>query len=145
MTCRDQLAQLRRHADEFAERHTNVVTITFGPASRMQAWLRETRSPFVLLLDGQRTAYRDYSVRRSLSSLSIAAVRRGRELARQGQPVTYLQGDPLQLGGTFIVDASGIVRLAHRSSTPIDYPSVEELLTVLGGLPVPAESRPRRD
>jgi alkyl hydroperoxide reductase subunit AhpC len=139
MTCRDQLAQLRRHADEFADLHTNVLTITFGPASRMKAWLRDTQSPFVLLLDSRRTAYRDYSVRRSLSSLSIAAVRRGRELAKQGQPVTYLQGDPLQLGGTFIVDAPGIVRLAHRSATPIDYPAVEELLAVLGELPVPAE------
>jgi alkyl hydroperoxide reductase subunit AhpC len=139
MTCRDQLAQLRRHADEFAKRHTNVVTITFGPASRMQAWLRETQSPFVLLLDRQRVAYRDYSVRRSLSSLSIAAVRRGRDLAKRGQPVTYLQGDPLQLGGTFVVEHSGIVRLAHRSASPVDYPPVEELLAVLDGLPVPTE------
>jgi alkyl hydroperoxide reductase subunit AhpC len=137
MTCRDQLAQLRRQAAEFAERHTNVVTITFGPASRMEAWLRQTESPFLLLLDRQRAAYRAYSVRRSLASLSIAAVRRGRELAKQGQQVTYLQGDPLQLGGTFIVDASGIVRFAHRSRTPIDYPPVEELLALLSGLPAP--------
>jgi alkyl hydroperoxide reductase subunit AhpC len=138
MPCRDQLAQLRRHSAEFAERRTSVVTITFGPASRMEAWLRQTQSPFVLLLDKRRTAYEAYSVRRSLASLSIAAVRRGRELAKQGQPVTYLQGDPLQLGGTFVVDHSGIVRLAHRSSTPVDYPPVEEMLAVLGGLPAPS-------
>lgn len=117
-----------------------MVTITFGPASRMEAWLRETQSPFVLLLDGRRTAYEAYSVRRSLASLSIATVRRSRELIREGQPVTYMQGDPLQLGGTFIVDHSGIVRFAHRSSTPVDYPPVEELLGVLSGLRAPQES-----
>jgi peroxiredoxin len=137
MLCRDQLAQLRRQAAEFAERQTNVVTITFGPASRMEAWLRETQSPFVLLLDRRRTAYKAYCVRRSFASLSIAAVLRGRELAKQGQPVKGLQGDPLQLGGTFVVDHSGIVRFAYRSSTPVDYPPVEELLAVLDGLPLP--------
>jgi hypothetical protein len=48
--------------------------------------------------------------------------------------VKYLQGDPLQLGGTFIVDHSGIVRYVHRSRTPLDYPAVEELLARLNGL-----------
>ena len=135
MPCRDQLAQLRRHAEEFAERHATVLTITFGPASRMEAWLRETQSPFVLLLDRRRTAYEPYSVRRSLASLSIATVRRSRELIKEGQPVTGMQGDPLQLGGTFVVDHSGVVRFAHRSATPVDYPAADDLLTVLGGLP----------
>ena len=135
MLCRDQLAQLRRHAVEFAERHATVLTVTFGPASRMEAWLRETQSPFVLLLDRPRAAYEAYSVHRSLASLSIAAVRRSRELMKEGQPATGLQGDPLQLGGTFVVDHSGIVRFAHRSATPVDYPPADDLLTVLGGLP----------
>jgi peroxiredoxin len=139
MPCRDQLAQLRRQAAEFTERRATVVTITFGPASRTEAWLRETQSPFVLLLDKRRTAYEAYSVRRSLASLSIATVRRSRELIKEGQPVTYMQGDPLQLGGTFIIDHSGIVRFAHRSSTPVDYPPVAELLDVLGDLPREAE------
>jgi peroxiredoxin len=70
MPCRDQLAQLRRHAEEFADLHTNVVTITFGPASRIESWLRETQSPFVLLLDRRRTAYEAYAVRRSVRSLA---------------------------------------------------------------------------
>jgi peroxiredoxin len=140
MPCRDQLAQLRRQAAEFAERRATVVTITFGPASRMEAWLRETQSPFVLLLDRRRTAYEAYSVRRSLASLSIATVRRSRELMKEGQPVRYMQGDPLQLGGTFIVDHSGILSFAHRSSTPVDYPPVEGLLDTLSRLPAPQES-----
>ena len=139
MPCRDQLAQLRWQADKFAERHAKVLTITFGPASRMEAWLRETQSPFVLLLDRRRAAYEAYSVRRSLASLSIATVRRSRELIREGQPVTGMQGDPLQLGGTFIVDHSGTVRFAHRSATPVYYPAAEELLAVLNGLPALAE------
>jgi alkyl hydroperoxide reductase subunit AhpC len=134
MPCRDQLAQLRRHQSDFDDLHTTVLTITFGPASRVEAWLRETRSPFVLLLDRRRTAYESYGVRRSIRSVSMAAVVRSVELMRHGQPATGLQGDPLQLGGTFIVDRSGIVRFAHRSITPVDYPEVGELLAVLGGL-----------
>lgn len=83
----------------------------------MEAWLRETRSPFVLLLDRRRTAYEAYAVRRSLRSASMATVVRSIELMRQGQPAKGPQGDWLQLGGTFVVDHAGSVRFAHRSRT----------------------------
>ena len=111
------------------------MTVSFGPAGRVDAWLDETQSPFQLLLDKERRAYAAYGVQRSLAaSMSFAAVRKTRELAKQGVPVRGLQGDPSQLGGDFIVDNARVLRFVHRSKDPTDYPSVEELLATLRGL-----------
>ncbi len=41
------------------------------------------------------------------------------------------RGDPHQLGGDFIIDASGIVQLSHPSRDSTDRPSLDEILTVL--------------
>ena len=49
----------------------------------------------------------------------------------QGREKFGKRGDPHQLGGDFIVDSQGIVRLAHPSKEPTDRPSVNHLLKVL--------------
>jgi hypothetical protein len=118
------------------------VTITFGPAARVGAWLEETQSPFQLLLDKERVAYEAYGVQRSLAaSMSIAAVLKTRQLVKQGMPAHGVQGDPAQLGGNFIVDAAGAVRFAHRSKDPTDYPPVKVLITMLETLRSDVEQR----
>ena len=52
-------------------------------------------------------------------------------LLAAGRKWRGIQGDSTQLGGDFIVDASGIVRLAYRSHDPTDRPSAEQLLAIL--------------
>ena len=42
-----------------------------------------------------------------------------------------IQGNSAQLGGDFIIDAGGIVRLAYRSGDPADRPAVEKLMDIL--------------
>jgi hypothetical protein len=42
-----------------------------------------------------------------------------------------LPGDSAQLGGDFVVDASGVVRLAYRSHDPADRPAAGDLLALL--------------
>ena len=53
------------------------------------------------------------------------------KLILRGQKLLPVQGDPHQLGGDVVVDAAGIIRLAHRSRDPIDRPDVETLLAAL--------------
>ncbi|MBX7233151.1 MAG: hypothetical protein K1X65_02130 [Caldilineales bacterium] len=48
-----------------------------------------------------------------------------------GQKLRRIQGDPHQLGGDFVLDATGVLRLAHTSKDPLDRPAVETLLAVL--------------
>ena len=56
------------------------------------------------------------------------------KLILRGEKLLPVQGDPHQLGGDFVVDAAGIIRLAHRSKDPVDRPPVEKLLAVLRNL-----------
>lgn len=129
------MAQLRRRHDEFRGQRARIVTLSFGPAAKAPAWLRETDSPFPLLVDAQREVYRAYGMRRSLTgSWNLRTVRRYRELMREGRRWRGIQGDSLQLGGDVIVGAAGVVRLAHPSATPNDRPSVDALLEVVKAL-----------
>jgi len=41
------------------------------------------------------------------------------------------EGDTSQMGGDFIIDSKGIIRLAYRSKEPADRPAVSQLLEIL--------------
>ena len=76
---------MRRQRSEFEELGAEVVTISFGPASRVPAWLEETGSPFPLLIDRKREAYEAYAVSRSFSgSWNLKTLKAYRELMKQG-------------------------------------------------------------
>ena len=126
------MAQLRRFEAELRRLEVQVLVISFGVEFWARAWLQETQSPFSLLLDPERAAYRAYGLERSFVRVWSPKVMwhyTRRVLA--GQKLQSIQGDPYQLGGDFVVDAAGIVRLAHRSKDPVDRPPVEALLTAI--------------
>ena len=112
-----------------------IVAVSFGTPYWANVWLQETGAPFPLLLDPKRDAYHAYglqsSVFRSWMPQNLwyyaKAIWEGREMFGK-------RGNPHQLGGDFIVDRQGIVRLAHPSRDPTDRPDVVTLLRVLEGL-----------
>jgi len=126
------VAQLCQYQDEFKRLNTEVLIIAFGTLPLAQAWLEETCSPFRLLLDPERRVYQTYGLGRSLlRSWNLKTVRRYVQLMRAGRQWRGIQGDSTQLGGDFIVDANGIVRLAYYSRDATDRPTVERLFAVL--------------
>jgi len=52
-------------------------------------------------------------------------------LMLSGRKWRGIQGDSSQLGGDFIVNTNGIIRLAYYSRDPSDRPSVSQLLEIL--------------
>ena len=110
--------------------------MAFEPEESAEQWREETGVRFTVLLDPDRSVYRAYGLERSVRRTwtlrtirhYVAAIVRGERLHRP-------HGDPYQLGGDFLVDASGIVRLAHRSVDPIDRPSVDRVLDVARRIP----------
>jgi len=48
--------------------------------------------------------------------------------------VRGIEADPYQLGGDFIVDTKGFLRLAYRSRVATDFPPVSDLLAILSNL-----------
>ncbi|MCB0154867.1 MAG: AhpC/TSA family protein [Anaerolineae bacterium] len=112
--------------------NTEVVVVSFETGYWAQVWQAETDAPFRLLLDPELAAYRAFGLEQSLwrswgpKNLWYYAMARlsGRQAHTTG-------GDTSQLGGDFIVDAAGIIRLAYRSKDPTDRPAVASLLATL--------------
>ena len=127
------MAQVVAHYDDLQALQTDVVTISFGTPYWSQIWRQETLSPFPFLRDPQRLAYHAYGLESSrwrswgLANLWYYAQAKG-----QGRQIFGQRGDPHQLGGDFIIDKAGIIRLAHPSREPTDRPPIIDLLAVIG-------------
>ena len=99
--------------------------------------MNEVCGTFTVLLDRDRTVYQAYGLERSrLRAYHPRVVwiyikrwfQRGHFYDSHGD-------DTSQLGGDFIADKSGILRLVHPSHDPSDRPSVDELINVTAKLP----------
>lgn len=131
LICREHVAQLCRHQDEFQRLNSEVIVISFGTATLARRWIEETCSPFAMLLDEERKVYGSYGLKRSwLRSWNLKTGWFYIRLLLSGQRWRGIQGDPNQLGGDFIVDSEGIVRLAHPSQDATDRPKIADLITV---------------
>lgn len=123
------MAQVAARLDEFEKVEMQIINISFVGEPFASAWLQETQFPFPFLLDKEQAVYQAYglarSVRRSWGPRNLWYYARALVSGRK----TYgKRGDPNQLGGDFIVNATGTVCLAHPSREPTDRPSIEKLL-----------------
>lgn len=126
------MAQVVAHQSEIEALHANVVTVSFGTPYWAQAWLQETRSPFPFLLDPDRISYQAYGLESSvLRSWSPANLWYYAKARRQKRETFGQRGDPHQLGGDFIIDMQGVIRLAHPSREPTDRPAIDQILRAL--------------
>ncbi len=95
--------------------------------------MNEVCGTFTVLLDRERTAYQAYQLERSrLRSRHPRVIwiyikrwfQRGEFYHSHGD-------DTAQLGGDFIVDKNGLLRMVYPSHDPSDRPPVDDLLKVL--------------
>ena len=128
------MAQVVAHSAQIQAANANVVTVSFGPAQWAPIWLQETQSPFPLLLDVERVAYRAYgldaSARRAWSWQNLRYYARTKW---QGRETFGKRGDTSQLGGDFVIDPNGRIQLAHPSYEPTDRTAVSTVLSLLQG------------
>jgi peroxiredoxin len=126
------VAQLCQKINRFQELNTRVLVITFGTLPAAQAWLGETCAPLRVFLDPERVAYQAYELERSyLRAWGLKTMWRYVRLLTAGRKWRGIQGDSAQLGGDFIIDTNGIIRLAYRSHNPTDRPSANDLISCL--------------
>ncbi len=126
------MAQLCQHGDELNRLNAEVLVIGFGTIPRARAWLRETCDLFPLLLDPEREVYRMYGLQESwLRSWNWRTIRLYARLLLSGRKWRGIQGKSTQLGGDFIVDRDGVLRLVYPSREAADRPPVAELLALL--------------
>jgi peroxiredoxin len=119
--------------EEFKKLNTRVFIISFGTLPALQQWMKDVCGTFTVLLDCDRTTYKAYQLERSrLRAYHPRVVwiyikrwfQRGKFYDSHGD-------DTSQLGGDFVVDKAGILRLVYPSHNPSDRPSVDDLLNTL--------------
>ena len=128
--------QLRDDRKRFDEAGAGVVLVGLGTTERAGWFCQEKEIPFVCLADPGQEAYEAYALRkagiteilRAENGLKYMRLNLNRETrqrqAKRGE-------DVLQLGGTFVVDPSGVVRYAHRNRHTGDNPPNDEVLAAI--------------
>lgn len=107
-----------------------VAIVTFEAAPIARSYVAEMKFSWPVLVDRDRTLYRDYGMDRGrLRDIWGARtwIAYFKEFARGRRP-KYSGADTRQLGGDVLVDPTGIVRFHHVGSGPGDRPSVAAVL-----------------
>jgi hypothetical protein len=109
-----------------------VLVIGNGEPHELAAFRAETAAPFELVTDPARHSYRAAGLRRAwyrlLDPRVMLSVGRAR---RAGARQTKVAGDPLQLGGVLVFDASGRLAWRHDSGFPGDHAPPANILKAL--------------
>lgn len=122
--------------DDFQRAGANVVVISFVKPARLKQYLDRRSWSMRVLADPELKAYREFGLERAgwLQLLRPRALVVYMKLILRGKMPQPPQEDVHQLGGDFILDASGRVVYEYRSEDPADRPSPTELMEVLARL-----------
>ena len=121
--------QLHRRSTDLDRAGVTTLLISFSTQQQARQWRQETEVGFPFLLDPGRAVYRAYGLERSVRrTWTLRTLRYYFAAVVRGERLRAAQGDPHQLAGDFVIDSTGIVRLAYRSFDPTDRPSVDLLL-----------------
>ena len=137
--CREHVADLQRDLPLFDRAGVQVVAITMGNAKQAAAFHNRYQLSFPCLADDAGKAYQAFGLSRggiaavALPHLSLAGLM---TVARYGVGVPI--GDPRQLPGAFVIDRSGIIRLAHRGRDAGDMPDHELAIGAASDTRVPS-------
>ena len=118
------------------EANGSVILVSFGVKEGAQKWLEETKSSFRMVIDIERHLYTAFGLQRSVFKVwGVGSMVYYAEKMSQGvplpKPYENIHDDHIQMGGDFIVDKNGIVRLIYSSKTSSDRPEIQTLITGL--------------
>jgi peroxiredoxin len=134
--CRQQVLRLRNDRDRFERAGMEVVLVGHGGPDDARRFVEARPVPFRVLVDPSRAAYERFGLKKGtvpqvfgpqcVAPMVRAALQPG---CGQGLPNG---GNLMQMPGAFVVDTSGLILLAHRSTTIADTPTTDQLLGALG-------------
>jgi peroxiredoxin len=121
--------------DHLGELHgATVLPVSFGTPAQVEAHVRHFQWPFPFAVDTDRALYRAFGLGRGsvLRVFGPRALARDLWLRLRGEAMgPARQGDVLQLGGDFVLDARGVVTYASRPPGPDARPSLTTLREAL--------------
>jgi peroxiredoxin len=123
-----------KHQQRLADAGATAVFVAHDDAEALSnSMLAGVSCPFPVLVDADRTSYRDWRLQRA----SFAGVwldpnvwRQYARLLRSGERIRTLGRDTRQLGGDFIIDPQGVIVYA-RPQQRDDRPPVGRLLAAI--------------
>lgn len=121
--------QLHQRYEDFQKRNTSILLVSFGTAQWADSWRDDTGVPFPLLLDPNREVYHTYGLDHSVRRVwNLSTFWYYLQQICAGRNLHGILGDPHQLGGDFVIDTGGRIRMAYRSREPTDRPTIDEIL-----------------
>jgi hypothetical protein len=85
-----------------------------------------------ILTDPSLEAYKAMDLRRGLgSTFRPSIIKHGIRAWKSGHKQGRTQGDAMQLGGVFVIDASGTIGFSQRSTEAGDHASINDVLAAL--------------
>ena len=123
---------MHRDIDQLAGAGAGVHVIGNGSPMFIEGFREVTGYTGPLYTDPTLATYRAAALRRGISTIfSLGALSRSVGAFRSGFRQGSVQGDPLQQGGTLIVDTSSVVLFQHISRGPGDHAPTADLLAAL--------------
>ena len=110
-----------------------MIAVGFASPELLRELADDLSLPFPLLHDPDVSAYRAFGLGRgSIREVyGPGTVWTYIKLMLRGHRVRGITADRFQLGGDFVIDGQGTIRLAHPSRNPSDRASVSRLLDAL--------------
>lgn len=119
---------MRDRVDDLGD--TTVAAIAFADTGRLAAHREHLDLPFPLLADPERAVYRRFGLERAplWRVYNPGTLRLYGRLLRRGRRLRRPMDDTRQLGGDFVIDATGRLAVAFRPRSPDDRPPIDELV-----------------
>lgn len=113
-----------------------ILIVSFGEQAGAIKWLEQTQCPFDMVLDGERKIYQAFGLSKSvykvwcIESLVYYAEQlvAGRELPK---PFENVHDDPHQMGGDFLLDSQGVIKMSYCGKSSTDRPSIDQILLAM--------------
>ncbi len=124
---------MRERYDEIQTRGADIVAVGTGDRRYAEAFAREERIPFLVLVDDDASAAQAASLR-TLNWFQLLHPRTwkaSRETSKRGYHVHKAGKRVRQIGATFVIGAGDRVRYEHMDSDSTDHASIEEVLAAL--------------
>lgn len=118
--------------DALNQFEVSVLAVTFESVESARVYLEESKLPWPVLVDKDRTLYRAYGCERSkwwhLFGWSTLKTYFSEALA--GRLPRWPVSDTIQQGGDILIDPSGTVRFVYVGEGPGDRPDVADIIEI---------------
>ena len=134
MLCRQQVAELAKHEEQFDESDSRLVVIGPGEARHLADFRQVTGYRSDLFADPERDAFLQLGFYSGISKLiGIKPVLKVFSAIKSGIRPGSLQGNALQLGGAVVIAPGNDLRFIFKEKKAGEHPSVETLLQKISG------------